>query len=77
MEIQEFIGKFADLFDETSASDLTPQTKFHDLDEWSSLEALCVISMADEDFNVQIKNSDLKNCVTIEDLYNLLGAAEK
>lgn len=72
MDINEFINKFAEVFDDTEASDLTPETKFHELDEWSSLEALCVISMADEDFGKQIKNTDLKECETIQDLYNLI-----
>ena len=37
MEIKEFIQNFADQFDETDASVFTPETVFHDLDEWSSL----------------------------------------
>lgn len=72
MEIKEFIEKFADIFDDINVESITPETRFHDLDEWSSLEALCVISMADEEFGKQIKNSDLKACETIQDLYNLI-----
>ncbi len=72
MEINEFIEKFAEVFDDTEVCDLSPETKFRELDEWSSLEALCVISMADEEFGKQIKNVDLKECETIQDLYNLI-----
>ncbi|MCF0187657.1 MAG: acyl carrier protein [Bacteroidaceae bacterium] len=72
MEIKEFIEKFADIFEDVDAESLTPETKFRELDEWSSLEALCVISMASDEFGKQIKNADLKNCCTIEDLYNLI-----
>lgn len=72
MEIKEFIKKLADIFEDTDVNDLTPETKFHELDDWSSLEALCVISMADEDFGKQIKNADLKACETIQDMYNLI-----
>lgn len=73
MEIKEFIEKFADLFEDVETESLTPETKFRELDEWSSLEALCVISMAGDEFGKHIKNSDLKNCCTIEDLYNLIA----
>lgn len=49
MEINEFIEKFAEIFDDTEASTLTPQTNFRELDEWSSLSALGVMALADEE----------------------------
>ena len=45
MEIKEFIQNFADQFDDTDASVFTPETKFKELEEWSSLTALSVIAM--------------------------------
>jgi acyl carrier protein len=72
MELQEFLSKVADLFEDTDASEITAETKFKELDEWSSLEALCLISMADEDFGVQIKNSDLRELETFKDVYDFI-----
>lgn len=54
MEIKEFIEKFAEIFDDTDVSTLTPETKFHELDEWSSLSALGVIALADEEFDAEL-----------------------
>ena len=46
MELNEFIEKFADQFDDTDASEIQANTEFHELDEWSSLTGMCVIALA-------------------------------
>lgn len=69
MEISEFIEKFAEIFDDTDASTLTPETKFRELDEWSSLSVLSLIGLVDEEFNVELEVEDLTDIVTIRDLY--------
>ena len=72
MEAQEFVANFAQLFDETDASEITLTTEFRSLDEWSSLIALSVIAMADEEYNVKLKGDDIKAAHTVEDLYNVV-----
>ena len=52
MEIKEFIQNFADQLDDTDAEVLTPETKFRELDDWSSLAALSIIAMVDEEYGV-------------------------
>lgn len=72
MEINEFIEKFAEIFDDTDASTLTPETNFRELDEWSSLSALGVIALADEEFDVEIRGAEMRQANTIQELYNLI-----
>ncbi len=72
MEIKEFIGKFAEQFDDTEASELNAETKFKEIDEWSSLIALSVIAMVDEEYDVTLKGDDIRNSTTIEDLFNIV-----
>lgn len=72
MELKDFIANFAEQFDETDASELTATTAFHDLDEWSSLIALSVIAMVDEEYDVTLKGDDIRSAVTIEDLFNVV-----
>ena len=72
MDIKEFIENFADQFDDTEASELSAETKFKELDEWSSLIALSVIAMVDEEYDVTIKGDDIRNSVTIQDLFNIV-----
>lgn len=70
MEIKEFLENFASQFDDTDASEFKPNTRFHELDEWSSLIALSIIAMVDEEYDITLKGDDIRNAVTIEDLYN-------
>lgn len=70
MDIKEFIQNFADQFDETDASVFNADTEFKALDEWSSLMALNIIAMVDEEYDVAIKGDDIRNNKTIEDLFN-------
>lgn len=72
MELKDFIANFADQFDETDASELTATTVFRDIEEWSSLIALSVIAMVDEEYDVTLKGDDIRNAKTIEDLYNIV-----
>ena len=72
--LEEFVELFAEQFDDTDASEITATTVFHDLDEWSSLIGLSVIAMVDEEFDVTLKGDDIRNSVTVEDLYNAVKA---
>lgn len=72
MEIKDFIENFADQFDDTEASVLNAETKFKELDEWSSLIALSVIAMVDEEYDVAIKGDDIRNSETIQDLFDIV-----
>lgn len=67
--LEEFVELFAEQFEVTDASEFTPKTIFHDLDEWSSLTGLSVIAMIDEEFDVALKGNDVRSANTIEDLY--------
>lgn len=68
--LEDFIGLFAEQFDDSESTVFTKDTKFHELVEWSSIVGLSVIAMVDEEFDVAIKSDDVRNSVTIEDLYN-------
>ena len=70
MEIKEFVENFANQFDETDPAEITPATAFRDLEEWSSLIALSIIAMVDEEYDVTLKGDDIRNATTVEDLFN-------
>ena len=72
MEMQKFIELFAEQYDEVDINQLKPETRFRDVDDWSSLVALSVISMIDEEYNVLLKGEDIRNSNTIQDIYNLV-----
>lgn len=72
MELNKFIENFAAQFDDTDAAEITASTEFKKLDEWSSLIALSIIAMVDEEYEVTLKGDDIRNVVTVEDLYNIV-----
>lgn len=70
--MEKFIVKFAELFDETEQSMICPNTHFKELAEWSSLMALSVIAMIDEEYGVTIGADELKSATTVEDLFTII-----
>ena len=72
MELQDFVQHFAEQFDETEMSVFKPDTKFREINEWSSLLALSIIAMADEEYEVKLTGEDIRNSQTIEDLFNIV-----
>lgn len=72
MNIEEFIENFAAQFDDTDVADFTAETRFKQLDEWSSLTALSVIAMVDDEYDVIIKGNDIINSDTIQDLFDVV-----
>ena len=74
MTLDEFVQAFAEEFDDTPVEDFKADTNFKELDEWSSLVALSIISMVDDQFDKNITGADIRSSTTIEDLYNLILA---
>lgn len=74
MELKDFIEKFAEQFDDVEIANLNADTKFREMDGWSSLVALMVITMIDEEYNITITGDDMKKQTTIGDLFNLVSS---
>ena len=76
MEIKEFIEHFAEQFDDTELSEFKPETVFHDLDEYTSVIALSIILMIDEEYGVSMDADEMAAAVTIEDLFNTVKSKQ-
>jgi acyl carrier protein len=72
MELEFFIEKIAEQFEETEKEAFTANTRFKELDEWSSLVALSVIAMVDDEYGVAVKGNDIRNVTSINDLYEIV-----
>ena len=72
MDRNDFIVKFAEQFDETNVAEFVGSTKFRELDEWSSLMALSIIAMVDEEYDITLKGDDMRQAETIEELFNIV-----
>lgn len=73
MELNEFVANFAEQFDDTDVSEIKADTVFHDLDEWSSLTGMSVMALAKTEYGKTITGADLRACVTVEDVFNLIA----
>jgi acyl carrier protein len=69
--MEKFIELFAEQFDELHTT-LTPETRFRELEEWSSLVALLVITMVDEEYGIVLPPEEMRQTQTIQELYDLV-----
>lgn len=76
MEIKEFVEKIADLFDNADQAIFKPETKFREVPEYSSLVALSIIAMIDEECGVLLGAKEMKAAETIADLFKIVSDKE-
>jgi len=72
MEESKFLENFAAIFDDIDVTGLSMDTHFKDFDEWSSLAALGLLAVVSDEYNVELNNDDIKNAVTIQDIFNIV-----
>ena len=72
MEIDDFIKNIAGQLSSHDPSELTPQTKLTNIDGYSSLERLFIMMMVDEVYNVNLSEEDMKDSITIEELFDIV-----
>ena len=72
MELKEFIENFAEQLDDTESSEIQADTEYRELDEWTSLTALSIIAMIDEEYDVQLKADEMRKTQTIQELFDLV-----
>lgn len=71
--VNNFIEQFLTAVDFQDPVEVTPDTVLLDLPEWDSLAALGVIVMFDIEYGKTIIGDDLKQSITIQDLFKLLS----
>lgn len=74
MDLNDFILKFANQFDDTDISEFTADTVFQELDEWSSLTAMAIIAFIKTEYDKSITGREIRSCETIEDLFNFVAS---
>ena len=72
MELKDFIGKFVSLFEEEDPAIFVADLDFHELDSWSSMTSLGVVARVYQEYGVELDPQDVRNAVTIEDLFNIV-----
>ena len=74
MELETFTIDFANQFEDTDPSEISPSTVYKDLDEWSSILAFSVIAMVKVNYGKTVTGAEIRHCDTVEDLFNAIAA---
>lgn len=69
MDTKEFSKNFAEQFEDADPSAIKMETRFRDIEGWSSLAALSIIAMVDEVYGKKLTGDDIRKSVTIQDIY--------
>jgi acyl carrier protein len=72
MDTKGFIRNFADQFEDIETERFTLETRFRDIEGWSSLIALSIIAMVDEAYNTKLTGDDIRKSNTIGDIYSIV-----
>jgi acyl carrier protein len=72
MDIHDFIKKIEGEFEEITPGNITPKSKFRDVLDWSSVNALTVIALVDCEYDVILTADDFLKSETIEDIFSII-----
>ena len=67
--MEKFLELVAEIF-EVEPSEITMDTVFRDLDDFSSLVGFSLIVMMEDEYSVKVSVDEFMQCNTIRDLYN-------
>ena len=74
MDVQQFVSHFENAVEGIEPGSLNPQTQYHKIPQWDSLALLCLLAMIDCEYEVQVPGLELRNCDSLQDVFNLVMA---
>lgn len=77
METTEFIKNFSNQFDDTDISEFDMTTKYRELEEWSSLNALAILNMIGKKYGIILKPEEMRTTNTVQELFDLVQSKLK
>jgi len=72
MNIEEFIKNIEAEFDDLKPGVLKADSKFREVFEWNSINALILIAMVKTEYDVTLSADDLIKSKTVNDIYSLI-----
>jgi acyl carrier protein len=72
MVIQDFIEKIETEFEDIKPGVLKPESRFADVLDWNSVNALTVIALVDCEYDVILTADDFFKSETVLDIYNII-----
>ena len=72
MDINQFVNDFADEFLDTDPSEFSVDTEYKDLDEWSSMTGMAIMSMIENKYGVEVSALEIRTADTIGSLFSII-----
>lgn len=77
MNIEDFIARIEEEFDDIQPGTLKPESIFREVFEWNSINALILIAMVKTEYDVTVNAEDIANSQTIDDVYKIIDSRFK
>ncbi|HBS85219.1 MAG: acyl carrier protein [Bacteroidetes bacterium GWF2_38_335] len=77
MNVQDFILKIEEEFEDMERGKLKPESNFRDFFEWNSINALIIIALVDTEYGVTINAEDIRTSKTVSDLFQTILNKQK
>ncbi len=65
MDTQKFVDDFASLLRKMPRGTLSAETRFKELPDWNSLLALSLIALVEDEYDVLLKSTDIRDAETL------------
>lgn len=75
--IDKFIKLVEDEFDDLEPGLMKPESKFKEVMEWNSINALIFVALVKTEFDVDVNADDLIKSETVQEIYNLVAERAK
>ncbi len=72
IDILDFIKEIETEIEEIESGTLKPETDYRKLETWSSMHALIILAMIDTNHDVTLTGEELRTCITMQNLYDLV-----
>jgi len=72
MNIQQLIDQIENEFDEVQPGTIKPESSFRELEGWSSMHALILIALIDNEYDILLTGEQLKNAQSVQDLFEII-----
>ena len=74
MEQDKFINDFKQQFIDSDEIAVDASTEFRKIASWDSLTGMAVLVMIKDEYEVDMADTDLKRCNTIQDIYQFVSS---
>jgi len=77
MCIEDFIRKIENEFDDLKPGLLRPDSRYKEIFEWNSINALILVAMVKTEYDVTLSPADLIASKTIRDIFDVIENRKK